>query len=144
MRSKKKKNPDHLVEKAYSVPLGDEVQLVGDENVGKVMVACIDKPLAESLGVTALMFHSVYIDTDGKVYTDAIQKPHPLMPPQAGAVRWANHDEFLDNTDILNATTASKILGRIRTAVLKGDLPPEKPEKKGGKRAKEIAGFKIW
>jgi len=130
MSLKKKINPDHHVDKAYGIPIGEEAQLVGPDDIGKVIVACIDKKLAEGLGVTALMFHRIYVDTDGKVYTDAVQKPNFLLPPQAAAVRWSDHDKFMDTTKTLNELTAGKVLGRIRTAVCKGDLPPEKPKKK--------------
>ena len=138
--SQKKLSPDHLAEKSYGIPIGEETQIVGDENVGKFMVVCIDKRLAEGLGVTALMFHNIYVDTDGKVYTDAVQKPNFLMPPMASAVRWSNHDEFMDTTKELNNITAGKVLGRIRTAVCKGDIPPEKSKKKG----RELHDLKIF
>jgi len=129
----KKLSPDHQAEKSYGIPIGEETQIVGDENVGKFMVVCIDKPLAESLGVTALMFHTIYVDTDGTVYTDAVQKPNFLMPPMAAAVKWSNHDEFMDTTKELNDITAGKVLGRLRTAVCKGDIPPEKSKKQDRK-----------
>ena len=130
MKPEKELSPDHQAEKSYSIPIGENAELVGSDDIGKVMVACIDKRLAEDIGVTALMFHAIYVDIDGKVYTDAVQKANFLMPPMAAAVRWSNHDEFMDTTEELNNTTAGRVLGRIRTAVVKGDLPPEKSKKK--------------
>jgi hypothetical protein len=131
--SQKKLSPDHQAEKSYSIPIGEEAEKVGPDDLGKVMVACIDRRLAEDLGVTALMFHTIYVDTDGKVYTDAVQKSNFMMPPMASAVRWSNHDEFMDTTKELNNTTAGKVLGRVKTAVYQGDIPPEKSKKEDRK-----------
>lgn len=143
MKPKEEISPDHQAEKNYSVPIGEKAELVGPDNIGKIMVACIDQNIAAYLGVTALMFHRIYVDTDGKVYTDAIQKENFLSPPEASAVRWTDHDKFMDTTEMLNSLTVGRVLGRIRTAVCKGDLPPEKPKKKGRGR-RTVHGFDIF
>jgi hypothetical protein len=46
----------------------------------------------------------------------------------------------MDNTKNLNSLMATKVLDRVRVAVIKGDIPPEKPKKKG----QATQNFKIF
>jgi hypothetical protein len=49
----------------------------------------------------------------------------------------------MDRTEMLNALTAGRFLDRVRVAVVSGDIPPEKPKKKG--RGGEVfQGFDIF
>jgi hypothetical protein len=49
----------------------------------------------------------------------------------------------MDRTEMLNALTAGRFLDRVRVAVVSGDIPPEKPKKKG-RGGKVFQGFDIF
>jgi hypothetical protein len=138
----KSERPDLVAKRQSLIPIGEleDIKKVGPSEELKVMVACIDRPLAAAVGFANLKFNDFYRDIDGKIYSEATSLN--MLGVQADYIRWTSPEDFFKLSDTLNEICKSVELGVLRTAVYKGaiKIQPDKKEKK----PRSLLPISIW